>query len=116
MATQTNEPTLEQYRPLGNYILIEKVRQKEGEIVTDGGIVIPESADKKHEHLIARVLRIGPGKLLDDGTRVPPQFKVGDVVVINPYDGRVPNPRLSLKELILPATSVLAVWEDYERE
>ncbi len=108
------EPTAERFRPIGNYVLVEKTKLVQGEEITPGGIVIPEVAEKKNQHQIGRVLRIGPGQLLDDGTRVPPQFKVGDLVAFNPYDGRVPNPRMSLKELILPATSVLGVLEEQE--
>lgn len=82
------------------------------ETVSAGGIVIPEVVEKKNAHQIGTVLAIGPGKLLDDGTRMPPDFKIGDKVAYNPYAGRVLNPRRSLYELILPADEVLGVLEE----
>ena len=108
------EATIDQYRPIHNYVIVEKTELKPSEKITEGGIVLPEVVQHDHPHIIGRVLKIGPGKLLKSGTRIGPDFKIGDLVVINPYEGRVPNPRRSLYELILPADAVLAVLEEQD--
>jgi chaperonin GroES len=99
-------------RPISNIVLVRKTQLVPKERTTEGGIILPDVVEKKNPHQIGRVLAIGPGKLLDDGTRVKPDFKVGDQVVYNPYSGRVVNPRLSLYELLLPADEVLGVLEE----
>ena len=72
-----------QIRPLHDRIIvkrIEKVRQ------TASGIVIPDSAAEKPEQ--GEVLAVGPGKRLQDGTLLPMQVQVGDLVLFGKYGGQ----------------------------
>lgn len=57
----------------------------EAEEVTAGGIVLPGSAQDKPTE--GRVLSIGDGKLLKDGTRVPSEVQEGDRVLFSTYSG-----------------------------
>ena len=70
------------FRPLGDKVL---VRRLEAEEVTAGGIVLPDTAKEKPKE--GKVLRLGDGKLLDDGKRAPFQVEVGNLVLFSSYAG-----------------------------
>ena len=54
-------------------------------MVTAGGLIVPEkSAEKPSEGV---VVAAGPGRLRDDGERVPMQAKAGDRVMFGKYAG-----------------------------
>ena len=69
-------------KPLEDRIL---VRPLEAEDKTDSGIYLPESA--KEKPMNGTVVALGPGRLLDNGERVSPSVKSGDVVVYSKYAG-----------------------------
>ena len=69
-------------RPLGDKVVV-KVSEEEEK--TAGGIILPDTARKKPQE--GKVVAVGPGKLLDDGTRAPMNVKVGDIVVFAKYGG-----------------------------
>ncbi|NTW05879.1 MAG: co-chaperone GroES [Peptococcaceae bacterium] len=69
-------------RPLGERVV---VRPLPGEEVTKGGIVIPDTAKEKPQE--AEVVAVGSGRLLDSGTRVAIDLKVGDRVLFSKYAG-----------------------------
>lgn len=64
-------------KPLSNRVLIEPVEEEK---MTKGGIVLPDSADKKKQSRGA-VIAIGPGKLNEAGARVPVSVAVGQTVL-----------------------------------
>ncbi|MEK7624941.1 MAG: co-chaperone GroES [Patescibacteria group bacterium] len=68
-------------RPLGDNVLI---RQKKADEVTAFGLVLPEKDEKKPE---GEVIAVGPGKILDDGTRSKMEVKVGDHVIMKNWGG-----------------------------
>ena len=59
------------------------VEREDAEERTAGGIVLPDSAKDKPAR--GTVMRVGNGKLLDDGTRGTLQVKVGDRVLFTSY-------------------------------
>ena len=69
-------------RPLGDRIVI---RRFDADEKTAGGIILPDSARNKPQK--GKVLSVGPGKLLKDGTRKPLQIKEGDVVLFTNWAG-----------------------------
>lgn len=69
-------------RPLGDKILIKRV---EAETKTKSGIVLPDSAKEKPKR--GKILAVGTGKRLDDGTVAPLTVKVGDEVLFTSYAG-----------------------------
>ena len=69
-------------RPLQDHIVIKRL---EGENVTKGGIIIPDSA--KEKPIEGRVIAIGNGKWLKNGKARPVDFKVGDIVLFGKYSG-----------------------------
>ena len=71
-----------QIRPLGEKVLLKRL---EAEDVTSGGIVLPDTAKEKPQR--AKVLALGDGKILDDGSRAKFQVSVGDLVLFASYGG-----------------------------
>ena len=69
-------------KPLGEKVLIKRL---EAEETTRGGIVLPDTAKEKPQK--GKVLAVGDGKLLDDGTRAKFQVKAGQTVLFGSYSG-----------------------------
>lgn len=69
-------------KPLSDRVVIEPIAE---EVATKSGIVIPDSAKEKPQE--GKVIAVGPGRVLDNGQRVTPEVKVGDVVVYSKYSG-----------------------------
>lgn len=68
--------------PLGDRVIVERVAAEE---VTAGGIVLPDSAKDKPQQ--GKVVAVGDGRVLDDGTRKPLQVKKGDTIIFTSYAG-----------------------------
>ncbi len=81
-AKSKSKPTKAKVKPLGEKVLIKRL---EAEETTRGGIVLPDTAKEKPQK--GKVLALGDGKLLDDGTRAEFQVKVGDTVLFASYAG-----------------------------
>jgi chaperonin GroES len=79
-ATKSKKKTATQLQPLGDRVVVER---EESEAKTSGGIVLPDSAQDKPSR--GRVVSVGDGRLLDDGSRSPLQVKVGDRVLFTSY-------------------------------
>lgn len=69
-------------RPLQDRVLVKRV---ESEKRSAGGIIIPDTA--KEKPLEGLVIAVGPGKRLEDGSRVAPEVKEGDRVLFGKYAG-----------------------------
>ncbi|MFW6150224.1 MAG: co-chaperone GroES [Chloroflexota bacterium] len=68
--------------PLGDRVVIKATPKEE---VSKGGIVLPDTAQEKPQE--GTVIAVGPGKLSDDGKRVPMDTKEGDKVIYSKYAG-----------------------------
>ena len=71
------------FKPVGNRVVVEP--QESDEQMSAGGIYIPDTAKEKPQE--GTVVAVGPGKLTDDGKRVPMEVSVGDTVVYSKYGG-----------------------------
>ncbi|GFN22597.1 MAG: co-chaperone GroES [Thermoanaerobacteraceae bacterium] len=92
-------------RPLGDRVVIKVVSTEEK---TQGGIVLPDTAKEKPQE--GEVVAVGPGRILDNGTRVAPEVKVGDRVVFAKYSGT--EVKVDGQEyLIIRDSDILAVKE-----
>ncbi|MDR2368187.1 MAG: co-chaperone GroES [Deltaproteobacteria bacterium] len=69
-------------RPLSDRILVQRLEEEEK---TKGGIIIPDTAKEKPQQ--GKVVGVGDGKLLDNGTRIKPGVKPGDTVLFGKYSG-----------------------------
>ena len=79
MATETKV----MFKPLGNRVVVEP--QEGDEQMSAGGIYIPDTAKEKPQEGV--VVAAGPGRLAEDGTRLPMEVSVGDVVIYSKYAG-----------------------------
>lgn len=70
------------FKPLDDRCVI---RPDEPETKTPGGIVLPDQAQEKPVR--GKVLAVGPGRLLDNGTRAAMQLRVGDRVLFTRFLG-----------------------------
>lgn len=92
-------------KPLEDRIVIKQV---EAERTTASGLVIPDTAKEKPQE--GEVLAVGPGRVDDNGNRIPMDVKVGDVVIYSRYGGT--EVKYAGEEYqILSARDVLAVVE-----
>jgi len=71
------------FKPLGNRIVIEPADEDDQR--STGGIYIPDTAKEKPQEGV--VVAVGPGKLSDEGKRIPMEIEVGDTVVYSKYGG-----------------------------
>ena len=69
-------------RPLDDRVVVEPL---EAEETTSGGIVLPDNAKEKPQR--GTVLAVGPGKLLENGSRGKLSVQVGDEVIFGKYGG-----------------------------
>lgn len=92
-------------KPLEDRIVI---RQVEAEQTTASGLVIPDTAKEKPQE--GEVVAVGPGRVDDNGNRIPVDVKVGDVVIYSRYGGT--EVKYEGQEFqILSSRDVLAVVE-----
>ena len=90
-------------KPLEDRIVVQA---NEAETTTASGIVIPDTAKEKPQE--GTVLAVGPGRIDDNGNRVPLDVKVGDVVLYSKYGGT--EVKYDGKDLLLlNARDILAV-------
>lgn len=69
-------------RPLADRVVVKPI---EAEEKTKGGIVLPDTAKDKPQE--GEVIAVGPGRILENGTKIPPEVKVGDRVIYSKYSG-----------------------------
>jgi len=69
-------------RPLQDRVIVKRVEEEER---TKGGIIIPDTAKEKPQE--GEILAVGPGKVADDGKKIPMEVKVGDRVLFGKYSG-----------------------------
>jgi chaperonin GroES len=92
-------------RPLHDRLLVRRVEETEK---TKGGIIIPDAA--KERPLEGKVLAVGAGKRLEDGTLVQLDVKAGDRILFGKYAGT--EIKLDgVEHLILGEDEVLGIIE-----
>ena len=69
-------------KPLGNKVIVEVTESIEK---TKGGIVLPDTAKEKPQE--AKVIAVGPGKMLPNGKIVQLEVKAGDKILFGKYSG-----------------------------
>jgi chaperonin GroES len=92
-------------RPLADKVLVQRL---DAETKTAGGIVLPDSAKEKPQR--GKIVNVGEGKMLDDGTVRKLQVKKGDSVLFTSYAGT--EVKIDGKEyLIMSESDIMAVIE-----
>ena len=96
-------------QPLGDKILV-KLMEEEGK--SAGGIILPDTAKEKPQE--GKVMAVGKGRLLEDGTVKPLEIKVGDTVLFAKYSGTEVNHE-EKEFMILKEDDILAVLKDSKK-
>ena len=89
---------LQKVRPLHDRLLVRRLEEKE---TARGGIIIPDTA--KEKPMEGKVLAVGSGRVLESGTKLALDVKVGDTILFGKYSGT---------ELKIDGEEVLMVRED----
>ena len=69
-------------QPLGDRVVVQPSSEED---VTKGGIILPDTAKEKPQRGV--VIAVGPGRLDDEGKRIPMEVKKGDKVIYSKYAG-----------------------------
>jgi chaperonin GroES len=69
-------------RPLHDRVIVQRIKEEE---TTKGGIIIPDTAKEKPSE--GKVIAVGNGKLLENGSLKPLEVKKGDKVLFGKYAG-----------------------------
>jgi chaperonin GroES len=82
MASAPKSASKTTIKPLDDRIVVTRTAAQDK---STGGIILPENAKEKPQE--GKVLAVGPGKLLDDGSRSKPDVAVGDTILFGKYSG-----------------------------
>jgi len=91
-------------KPLGDRIIVKPL---EAQNKSKGGIVLPDSAKEKPQE--AKVVAVGKGKTLENGTVQVLEVKVGDKVLYGKYTGNEITTKEGEELLILREEDILAI-------
>jgi chaperonin GroES len=69
-------------RPLHDRLVVRRIEEKE---TAKGGIIIPDTAKEKPQE--GEVLAVGNGKVLENGTKIALDVRVGDKILFGKYTG-----------------------------
>ena len=94
-------------KPLGDRIVVRRFESQE---TTAGGIILPDTAKNKPQK--GKVLAVGPGKALKDGTVRPLQVKEGDTVLFTNWAGDEFKESRGDNVLLMREEDVLAVIDE----
>jgi chaperonin GroES len=97
--------TEQKVKPLGDRVIIEPMEQEEK---SAGGVYLPDTAKEKPQK--GRILAVGTGRVMDNGTKVPLELKEGQQVLYGKYSGT--EVKVDGKEyLIVRESDVLAILD-----
>jgi len=68
--------------PMGDRLVVRPLEREE---VTKSGLVLPDTAKEKPQE--GEVVAVGPGRMTDDGKRIPMELKKGDHIIYAKYAG-----------------------------
>jgi chaperonin GroES len=90
-------------KPLNDRVLVLRIEQEEK---TSGGIIIPDTAKEKPQE--GKVVGVGPGKVDENGKRIPLDVKANDRVLFGKYSGTEINIG-GVEHLIMREDDILAI-------
>ena len=90
-------------KPLEDRVVVQTL---EAETTTASGLVIPDTAKEKPQE--GQVIAVGPGRIDDNGNRIPLDVAEGDVVIFSKYGGTEVK-YAGQEYLLLNARDILAV-------
>ncbi len=69
-------------KPLADRVV---VRPLEAEEKTKGGLYVPDTAKERPQQ--GEIVAVGPGRVSDDGKKIPMEVKIGDKILYGKYSG-----------------------------
>lgn len=91
-------------KPLGDRVVVKPL---EAEAKTKGGIVLPDTAKEKPQE--GKIVAVGKGKVMENGSVAPLEVKVGDKVLYGKYSGNEITTKEGEELLIMREEDILAV-------
>jgi chaperonin GroES len=91
-------------QPLGDRVVVKPL---EAEAKSKGGILLPDTAKERPQE--GKVVAVGKGKVMDNGTVSAPEVKVGDKVLYGKYSGNEITTKDGEELLIMREEDILAV-------
>ena len=92
-------------KPLNDRVLVLRVEEEQK---SAGGIIIPDTAKEKPQE--GKIIAAGPGKMGDDGKRIPLEVKAGDRVLFSKYGGTEINID-DVEHMVMKEEDILGVIE-----
>jgi chaperonin GroES len=92
------------FQPLGDRIILKPL---EAESKSKGGIVLPDTVKEKPQE--GKVVAVGKGKVLDNGSVQKPEVKEGDIVLYAKYSGTEVTTKEGEEYLIVREDDILAI-------
>jgi chaperonin GroES len=92
-------------QPLADRVVVEPL-EEEQQTFAGGQLVLPDTAKEKPQQ--GKVLAVGPGRLDEDGKRIPMEVKVGDTIVYAKYSGTTYKTEDGKEILFLRESDILA--------
>jgi len=95
-----------QVKPLADRVVVKPLEETE---MKKGGIIIPDTA--KEKPMQGKIVEVGPGRMTDDGKKIPPEVKKGDRVLYGKYSGT----EVSIADeeyLIMRESDIFAIIQD----
>ena len=69
-------------QPLADRVLVRRIEEEQQ---TKGGIIVPDTAKEKPQQ--GKIIEVGPGRMSEDGKRIPLEVKKGNKVLFGKYSG-----------------------------
>jgi len=91
-------------KPLGDRVVVKPL---EAEAKTKGGIFLPDTAKEKPQE--GKIVAVGKGKVLENGTVATMEVKVGDKVLYGKYSGNEITTKEGEELLIMREEDILAI-------
>ena len=70
------------FTPLGERLIVKPLDEEQ---TTSSGIILPDTAKEKPQE--GEVVAVGPGRVTDEGARVPMEVETGDRIIYSKYAG-----------------------------
>ena len=93
-------------KPLADRVVVEPL-EEDVQTFAGGQLVLPDTAKEKPQQ--GKVLAAGPGRLDEDGKRIPMEVKVGDTVVYAKYSGTTFKTEDGNEILFMRESDILAI-------
>jgi chaperonin GroES len=95
-------------KPLADRVVIEP-QEEEVATFAGGQLILPDTAKEKPQR--GTVVAVGPGRLDEDGDRIPMEVRVGNTVIYSKYAGTTVKMPDGKEYLIVKESDILAIVE-----